>query len=348
MARMIPPQFIDTNGSAAEGRVFDALARLPDEVVVFHSRRWHDHSGAWVEEGEADFVIVDPDAGVLVAEVKGGAIEQRDGAWFQGVRGHIATEWIDPAGQARKGMHVLRRALNARVGAKSVLFGQLVWFPDVVWAGPAPLDSPPLLDLHALDDPQTAIASVFSHWKRGRSNKGGGGERITAALIDLLAPTLRLDPEPEPAERPKTALVEIAPTPTRRDPLSPLKARASAALVAFGRLVIDALRWVAMLPVDFAVLVLGLIGGILLFIGQACWRGWKAIVHFALGGSLIAALGGVVAFFGFHAERGPIWIGSSFAMAFVASVLATLNQGLETHATRVRDMLASRLAGTNT
>jgi hypothetical protein len=33
--------------------------------------------------GEGDFVIADPDRGLLVLEVKGGNIERCDGRWFQ-------------------------------------------------------------------------------------------------------------------------------------------------------------------------------------------------------------------------------------------------------------------------
>lgn len=350
MARMIPPQFHDINRSAAEARVFAALARLPDEVVVFHSRRWHDRSGSRVEEGEADFVIVDPDAGVLVAEVKGGAIEQRDGAWFQGERGQAATDWIDPAGQARKSMHVLRRALGARLDVRSVLFGQLVWFPDLAWTEDTPLDSPPVLDLSDLDNPAAAIASVFAYWKKGRRAQGGGGARTTAALIELLAPTMRLDPTPiEPlsvAPISASPQVPVLATPTSRpaDRFATLKAHGATALAMLGKLALEALRALVMLPVSFVMLVLGLVAGMLLEIGKAGWRGWKALVHFTLGAGLIGAAVSLLAYFGFHAERGPAWIASFVGLAFVAFVLSTLNQGLETHAARLRNMRASRMA----
>lgn len=348
MARMIPPQFLDINGSPAEGRVFAALARLPDEVVVFHSRSWQDRSGSRVEEGEADFVIVDPDAGVLVAEVKGGAIELRDGAWYQGGRGQPATDRIDPAGQARRSMHVLRRLIDARIGAKTVLFGQFVWFPDVAWTGETPLDCPPLLDSGHIEDPAAAIALVYAYWKKGRSAKGGGGAPITQALIDLLAPTLRVEPAPLRTDIVETASVlvpmSVRPVSAARDRYEAMKAFGWSTLVVLGRLARDGLRWLALLPVKFIAMVLSVLAGILLAVGHAGWRGWRAAVNFAVGGGLIGAAVGTVAYFGFHAERAPAWIGGGLGLAFVAFVLNALNQGLETQAARIRSIVARRVA----
>ena len=67
--------------SHAEHRVYEALQTgLPPGWTAWHSLRIHDDAGA---EGEGDFILIDPDRGMLIIEVKGGGMEARDGRWFQ-------------------------------------------------------------------------------------------------------------------------------------------------------------------------------------------------------------------------------------------------------------------------
>lgn len=62
-----PPQsIIDDPLRSAELRVFQVLKTLPEKFRIFYSMHWQDHHldfGA--REGEADFVIVHPDFGVI-------------------------------------------------------------------------------------------------------------------------------------------------------------------------------------------------------------------------------------------------------------------------------------------
>jgi len=68
-------------GSHAEQSLHSALATgLPQGWSAWHSHRVRSETG-W--EGEGDFVVAIPDRGLLVIEVKGGAIEVRDGQWLQ-------------------------------------------------------------------------------------------------------------------------------------------------------------------------------------------------------------------------------------------------------------------------
>lgn len=100
----------------AECRVYDALrAQLESPWVVFYSRPWLgvDHRGH-DKEGEADFVVVHPDLGMLVIEVKGGIISRDAGSgeWYstdaQGFRHRIK----DPAAQASRNKHGLLDVLS--------------------------------------------------------------------------------------------------------------------------------------------------------------------------------------------------------------------------------------------
>src|SRR5205823_6391919 len=100
-----------------ERDVARALQRLlPADCVVYHSYPWlrltrsdyarKDH----LEEGETDFVLIDPDFGLLVLEVKGGTIryDPADHCYYRAEDGcHIQN----PFDQARKNLHAIRQRL---------------------------------------------------------------------------------------------------------------------------------------------------------------------------------------------------------------------------------------------
>jgi len=72
---MIPPELNEMATSRAERLLFRELkAQLSDPYIVLHSVRWFAKVGGQTRDGEADFVIVHPNRGLLVIEVKGGAI----------------------------------------------------------------------------------------------------------------------------------------------------------------------------------------------------------------------------------------------------------------------------------
>ncbi len=98
------PRFEDDS----ERLVWDALrARLRDEDVLMHGVRFTDP-----EEGEVeiDLLVLMPDSGAAVIEVKGGYVSFANGLWQQ--TGRNGTHEIDPIGQARRGVYALRRFLE--------------------------------------------------------------------------------------------------------------------------------------------------------------------------------------------------------------------------------------------
>ena len=60
MAQLFPPRLIGDNIPGSERKVFEALATLDDEWMVFHSVAWQDKRGGRQGDGEADFVIAHP------------------------------------------------------------------------------------------------------------------------------------------------------------------------------------------------------------------------------------------------------------------------------------------------
>lgn len=124
--------------SHAEQKVYDVLSRqLPANWTAWHSLRIRTNEGF---EGEGDFVIAVPGRGLLILEVKGGRIEQRDGRW---------TQNSQPMEQApREQAHQYAKKLHARLkelGSLSVPYGILTIFPDTSFERPPAQD-----DLHDL------------------------------------------------------------------------------------------------------------------------------------------------------------------------------------------------------
>jgi hypothetical protein len=118
--------------SHAELRVYDALqSGLPSGWTAWHSLRIHDSDGA---EGEGDFVLINPDRGLLVIEVKGGALEARDGRWFQ--NGIPLNH--SPRDQAHRFLDKLIHRL-VHQGVPAPAHGIATWFPDTLVDEDAPI-----------------------------------------------------------------------------------------------------------------------------------------------------------------------------------------------------------------
>ena len=78
-----PREILRHTESVAEQKVYEALkTALPGGWYAWHSLRLRTRGRG--EFSEADFIIADPNRpGILILEVKGGQIEQRDGQWYQ-------------------------------------------------------------------------------------------------------------------------------------------------------------------------------------------------------------------------------------------------------------------------
>jgi hypothetical protein len=102
---------------------------LPTGWTAWHSLRVRSESG-W--EGEGDFVIAIPDRGMLVVEVKGGAIEVRDGQWLQN-GGPMDRA---PREQAHSFARLLVGKLAERSGASAPRFEVATAFPTCPFSNP--------------------------------------------------------------------------------------------------------------------------------------------------------------------------------------------------------------------
>jgi hypothetical protein len=96
------------NGNGSEDQVWQALQQQlqPGETLLRNVRFSDPKSG----DVEADFIILMPDAGVAIIEVKGGTVSYEDGSWT--MRNGSYARRIHPTDQARRAKHALRRYLD--------------------------------------------------------------------------------------------------------------------------------------------------------------------------------------------------------------------------------------------
>lgn len=180
MAYLIPTISIDEIENKPERDVARVLVdRLPAHVTVFHSYPWlrperNDRTRkTTLHEGEVDFLILWPELGLLVLEVKGGDIRYRsdDRYWFR-VRPNGAERGItDPFEQANRNMHTIVEAIGSKTyagGLPNFAFGYAVVFPDCVYSGSTPPGSQPAIVLSANDltRMEERVSKALRQWSR--------------------------------------------------------------------------------------------------------------------------------------------------------------------------------------
>jgi hypothetical protein len=196
MARLFPEELPDDAPSEAERRALNALRDgLDDRHTVLAQLSWlAPHPDGRPREGEADLVIVHPEWGFLVIEVKGGFITSDP------VRGWASNgrRIKDPIRQAQSASHHLSDRLGAGISTRAFNypFGHAVWFPETDAVGlPPRMDAPDaiVLDADSLGQPTEAIGAAFNYWLPDPLPQGPG-EAGVKALVSLVAPSWDLRP----------------------------------------------------------------------------------------------------------------------------------------------------------
>lgn len=194
MARFIPDVATGDIVHDSERVVYEALRGLPMGFVVLHSFPWlrptRDLAGESLREGEADFVILHPERGLLVVEVKGGQPELKGRTWWRG-----GKEMRDPFEQARRNRYALLDAIEERTRRRvhRGLFthGDVVVFPHASASGALPINSDPriLIDATGIETLPARIDTAFGTWARKETHLH---PREFTELLDALMPKLRL------------------------------------------------------------------------------------------------------------------------------------------------------------
>lgn len=202
MATMIPAIPASGLPPGAERKVYEALQRLPDAFRVYHSLSYYvmPSGGHPLREGEIDFLILHPELGLLVIEVKGGGIsyEGRERTW-KSVDGSGREHTIkDPFLQAQQNEKNLIAMIEKAPGRGETRFthGHAVGFPDCEYKHERePLGARPelVLDCHAFaGDIEASIRRLFGLWSEGRTPEALGTKGVKKLGQEFLAPRFGL------------------------------------------------------------------------------------------------------------------------------------------------------------
>jgi hypothetical protein len=194
MAVMFPARFPHSADPrrAAEGRVFDAFSKLDEEWLIFYSVSWQSKRRGKQGDGEADFVLVHPRKGILVAEVKGGAtISIKAGKWYS--VDHQGREWeiASPVQQALESKYALREWLAERVTGfnEKARLGHFIVFPAHEQREGLGPDAPRsiICDRNDLLDIAATVHRIAAHWAPLDNLSSGQVSQVRKALApDIL------------------------------------------------------------------------------------------------------------------------------------------------------------------
>jgi hypothetical protein len=197
---MIPDVSPEAIVYGSERDVYVALRdQLPNNYTVIHSLPWlrplRDDPAAPLVEGEADFIILHPDFGMLILEVKGGEeMFARGPNWFRKLQsGERAIR--NPFVQARRNMHALNDFIKERTGGRitgaDYAYGYAVVFPNGRASGSLPLDvqNEILIDVDRMHELERMISKALNAFptKAGRLSR-----QQYAEMTDVLLPRFRV------------------------------------------------------------------------------------------------------------------------------------------------------------
>lgn len=135
MARLSPPYIDKDHKSTGEKMIFDMLKHDPytKDWIVLHSLNLSQHVKRLY--GEIDFLLMIPNAGIFVMEVKGGDVRCTNGIWEFIDRHKNVHRNKSPFAQAREAMFSLQKEIKNEYGAyhkfTRIQFGFFVAFPQV-------------------------------------------------------------------------------------------------------------------------------------------------------------------------------------------------------------------------
>lgn len=199
MARFIPdlkPEYF--NDSIGEKEVYEAFLTLSDDYVVFYSLEWVGIKARTV--GEADFLVLHPQKGISVIEVKAGGIEYKNGNWIQTNTKTGKKTQIYPFLQARRSKYeILERLERANLAFRLPMVCYCSWFPSISVSEKVSL--PPeaareiTLDITDLKDPETSLSTMFAFWESREHKTVSLMDWQFKKVIDVLCPYFHLVPK---------------------------------------------------------------------------------------------------------------------------------------------------------
>lgn len=199
MARLVPNLNLSEIRNVSERKVATVLVQqLPDSNIVIHSFNWVRRESRTFVEGECDFLVLDPNYGILFVEVKGGIVKYLpdQGTWVRILSGGEFKEIKDPFGQVSGNMHAIVDYVRSNLNRESFpyTYGCAVMFPDGIFQGPHPASAQreQIFDANTLSQMQKAVRRVFQLFAR-KSNFSMSRQQLTQ-LRNTLLPKFEIIP----------------------------------------------------------------------------------------------------------------------------------------------------------
>ncbi|MGE0677729.1 NERD domain-containing protein [Pseudolabrys sp.] len=195
MALFTPPIDPSTMEHGSEADVARAMLKcLSASYIVMHSLPWvnpaRDDLDAPAREGEADFLILHRQYGLLILEVKGGEITLKGRLWYRHVKANLKPI-KDPVRQARRSLWAFKTRIAHICGkavADQTVISVAVGFPHCLFKDQPPPDLPrgAIISMDDMADLEPAILRAY--------RAGGGGQKEMSAA-DFEAVRRALAPE---------------------------------------------------------------------------------------------------------------------------------------------------------
>ena len=177
MARLIPKIKPSEIQNAGERKIAEALIeQLPNHVSVIHSFNWVKKVGSRpLIQGECDFIILDPQNGLLFIEVKGGLLnyDPETNGWHHIMpNGDTRDVYRDPIEQVSNNMYSIVEFLKTQHHWEDMpcAFGYAVAFPDGKFFGslPANVTHEMILDASTLRNLKKSVYRIFRLFQRSQ------------------------------------------------------------------------------------------------------------------------------------------------------------------------------------
>ena len=183
MVRLIPeaPTFTTSSEQEVWQRLKEGLG--PDDVLLANLRLTDED-----KDHEADLIVLMPEIGIVVVEVKGGSVWHDDDGWWQSRRGQDVL--IDPVTQVRTTKYAVRDYVgrDPRWQRRNhVAWGHAVVTPYSVFDADAEAPDCPRWSLHDRGDQADLVERLVLNAKRSWQGKLAPTHDEVDLIVDILA-----------------------------------------------------------------------------------------------------------------------------------------------------------------
>lgn len=204
MAIMYPERPKEFSINSKEDLMFEALSKLPDTYYIFHSFKIVKVIDNKIYESETDFVIFNPQKGILCIEAKAGNVKYEEGKWMYG--SDILMSHDGPYHQAsnnkwKLSMLIKKYRLEYLLNKCKLLHA--VWFPSIPKHKLEEVSLPPEADLRitltseSIDNIEEDVSKIFDIQLPNNVKTELDTKETNLILNRILAPHFNLISIPE-------------------------------------------------------------------------------------------------------------------------------------------------------